>query len=165
MTSLDPRLPQDGPLRPWLLRGALVVALVAGIAIYVARNPDAIGEARVALEIRADKAVALGSGPEVPLAVSITLVNRTELDADLRAPNACAVLRWLLLTEEGAFVQSKLPEEDCPQVSLAAVLAAGGEERQELTLALDRRRLVPGRYVLKMQFWGHEAEHRLIVRE
>lgn len=163
MVSLDPRLDPNRPWRQLAARAIIVVGIAALVAFYVAQNPGSIGEDRVALEVSGPSRIARADLAGLDL--ELTLANRTGLDVTLSASNPCVISRWILLTGEGGFVQSKLPEEDCPAVPMSALLPADAREPYTLRVGIDPRRVSPGFYVVKVQLWGYEGEHRMTVTE
>lgn len=151
---------QDPPI-PWrtaLSRAAIIIGIVGAIAWYYAQNPQFLTGSDVILEIDAPGRVTPLIDGALPMEVKLTLTNLTKKQVELVTSNPCKVFRWLILTAGGDFVQSKRTEEDCPAVTLNAMLEPNGTATEQFRIDLDPARVQPGDYTLRVAYWGYEAE-------
>jgi hypothetical protein len=138
------------------VRALLFISVAFGIAYYISQNLDIIGEDRVALDIVAPRTLALTPDGDTSFEITLTLTNRTGGPVDIRVVDPCKVFRWLLLTTTGDLVHSKATDENCSPLVLDAVLEKGATTTETFTITLLRGRVVPGDYLLRVQFWGYE---------
>ncbi len=158
MASLDPRLNTGGSWKTAVSRSAIVIGVIAAIAWYYAQNPQILTGSNVILEIEAPGRVTPLIDGSLPMEVKLTLTNLSKSQIELVTSNPCKVFRWLILTAGGDFVQSKRTEENCPAVTLNAILEPNGKAAEQFRIDLDPARVQPGDYTLRAAYWGYEAE-------
>jgi hypothetical protein len=146
-----------------LVRMSLVFMAMAGvIAFYVGTGRVQLGDP-VELTARIAQQQAWTEAGPLALKVNVTLANNTGDPITLEAGNNCEVFRWFLTDEDRNFIQSQRDEEVCIAVPIRDQLEGKHQISGEYMLTLDTGRVKPGRYILFMQYWGHELREPIKV--
>ena len=146
--------------RRYLLWALIWVAFVA--ALGYAASQGSLGFLENAVSVTAEPnrdRVPLG-GPDTPvIEVKVKLANNTREPARLSALSACKIFRWQIFARTGDMVQSKVNEESCPTIEVAANLPSGEKVEEFYSIVLERERYRPGEdYLVHYWYWGYEGE-------
>ncbi|MBI1239307.1 MAG: hypothetical protein GC199_08180 [Alphaproteobacteria bacterium] len=166
MTSFDPNLGKGPhPWRSFAIRAGVFLTFCFGIAYYFSTNPQLLTGEDVFLTVTSERRIAMPAEGEFPYRVTIEMRNPSSEAIELMVRDSCKIFRWVLLSAEGSFIQSKAAGDDCPAPPLAASLAPGAEVKEDFTILLDRRRVAPGPYELRVEYWGRETSQTFTITE
>ena len=148
-------LPQPGQgLHPMIASPLIIFTIV--IAMYLA-----VHYGYVDMSEPVDFTVDIETQPIITdnsysIVVRPRITNNQQTAETLQAPTPCDVFRWILLTNDREFVQSK-PAQSCVQVIATTELAPKNYIEETVVLELDRRRVNLGEdYQLLVRFWNFE---------
>lgn len=145
---------------PNMMVTTFAIILVVGIAGYYLRDEGRrVGAGQIGLEVGAPIEHPLQTGRATsPMPIVLRLVNNTDETANLNADGPCKIFRFIVMTAEGAFVQSIQARDNCADTRTRAALPGGDvlEEIRQVPLATGR--YAPGKYRLRVKFWNYEGD-------
>lgn len=144
---------------PNMMATTFMIILIVGIAGFYLRDDGRVGAGQIGLEVGAPLEHPLQQAYDTtPLPIVLRLVNNTEETANLNADGPCKIFRYIVLTADGAFVQSLATPETCADTRTRAALAAGAVLEEIRQVPLATKRYEAGDYRLRVKFWNYEGE-------
>ncbi len=140
-------------LSPTLILGLVTIFVI--FAIYFRQASPAV-ELEIGVPVRHEMIARDGM---IMLPVVLRLSNHTDKQVVLSAPNACKIFRYVILRDDGVFVQGqgKAPAH-CSPAKVSDAIGAGEVVERIEQIALNATRYRAGDYVAHIEFWGYEAK-------
>jgi hypothetical protein len=151
---------------PNMMVTTFAIILVVGIAGFYLRDTGRVGAGQIGLEVGAPIEHPLQQGFDTtPLPIVLRLVNNTDETATLTADGPCKIFRYIVMTADGAFVQSVTHPEICEDSRTRAALPEGEVLEQIRQVPLATKRYQPGDYRVRVKFWNYEGDASFTLTE
>lgn len=145
------RLMKIPKIPPIFASSLLILIIIIGVVLAV-RFGNVPGWD---IYLEAHAAPPLISGNKINLRVRLVLKNPSGRVQYLAPQNTCRVLRWFVLDNGSAFVQSKPKRPTCLPAQIQRGLQPWEEVEEVFIMILERRRFKPNEsYFLIIEFWG-----------
>ncbi len=139
-------------MSPVLLTTLAAIIVIIVFAVFF-RDDGKIGSGKIGLEVGVPMQHTLAS-PQFP--VVVRLVNNSDSDIKIRAPNACKIFRFIISWPDGTFKQASGDDPQCRAAGAEEVLAAKSVKEELQVIELDRTRFEAGTYALHIRYWGYD---------
>ena len=151
---------------PNMMVTTFAIILLVGIAGFYLRDDGRVGRGQIGLEVGAPVEHPLQRNYDVtPLPLVLRLVNNTGDSANLNADGPCQIFRFIVMTAEGAFVQSVTNPKSCDDNRTRAALDAGAVLEEIRQVPLATKRYSAGDYRIRVKFWNYEGDALFTLTE
>ncbi len=148
-------------MSPVLLTTLAAILVIIIFAVFF-RDDGKIGRGEIGLEVGVPLQHNLAS-PQLP--VVLRIVNNSDSDVKLKAPNSCKIFRYIITWPNGTFKQASGDDPACVSRGMSEdVLAAQSAKEEIQVITLDRERFEAGTYAIQIRYWGYEkaAQFKLV---
>lgn len=151
---------------PNMMVTTFAIVLVIGIVGFYLRDNGRVGRGQIGLEVGAPIEHPLQENYDVtPLPIVLRLVNNSSETANLQADGPCKIFRFIVMTAEGAFVQSVTHAETCNNTQKRSALPPGEVLQEVRQVPLVSNRYSPGDYRIRVKFWNYEGDARFTLTQ